>query len=738
MGIVKRTMTGIASTVSKWIDTSVLPYVGAGWFNLWSSGGNQEDVKAVDYYRAEPYVYGCTSLISTALSNVPLRLYRYKDDGSKEVVKNHPFYQLIDKPNFMATGKDLLEWACANYLLTGKVYLYIPSKTEIILLNSSKTNIEIKKTIPKNASSWSDVIDYIEYTEGEQKIRYTPDEVLFEHSFSLRTTIGGESPLSAISDSVQTNILARRANAGIFKNGMRVDGVFETDKPMPKDAETIKRAKAYYEDNFKGANNSHRVPMLWDGLKFKQITMSPQDMDYINGMKLNRSEICACVFQVPEILLGAYENSSYNNMTEALKMFYMFAVQPRGTKIAELFQRVFDRLYGQQDVFVEFDYSGIQVLAEDRSKKIVDLTALISAGITRNEAVRYLDLPFDTKDPSGDVRYLPFSLSPQGSSRSQEPVNVVDEDDEEDGEDTVKVVDREAERKAFIAKCEQKIAGIQWTPELKKKKWDNFKSLTDTIDLAYRKDLKDYFGNQHKEMVRRLNQYKGMTLEPIQDGVSYLVADNGVTKNPIDMDDVLFRDKIEVDRLRAVSSKHHRDALVKQGMAEMQLLDLGIEFSVTNPRIKEFLEQYGLEKAKTVLSTAKQDLKDAMIAGLEAGEGIPKIADRLAQVYEAYEDIAGYKLQRIAQTEVIGAANQGALESYDQIGSDKIRKGWLPAYINTRDSHLKAGQDYGDGNEIPLDELFVVGNGVCLTPGQTGVAEEDIQCSCTLIPQVKQ
>ena len=45
-------------------------------------------------------VYACVRILAEAVASLPLHLYKYTADGSKERVSNHPLYYLLhDEPN---------------------------------------------------------------------------------------------------------------------------------------------------------------------------------------------------------------------------------------------------------------------------------------------------------------------------------------------------------------------------------------------------------------------------------------------------------------------------------------------------------------------------------------------------------------------------------------------------------------------------------------------------------------
>ena len=86
----------------------------------------------------------------------------------------------------------------------------------------------------------------------------------------------------------------------------------------------------------------------------------------------------------------------------------------------------------------------------------------------------------------------------------------------------------------------------------------------------------------------------------------------------------------------------------------------------------------------------------------------------------------------IARTEVLGASNGGALLSWEQ--SNVVdSKTWIASLDQaTRESHV-----YAHGQTVGLKDDFVLDGGRGPAPGQIGVAEEDIQCRCTMIAGLK-
>lgn len=115
-----------------------------------------------------------------------------------------------------------------------------------------------------------------------------------------------------------------------------------------------------------------------------------------------------------------------------------------------------------------------------------------------------------------------------------------------------------------------------------------------------------------------------------------------------------------------------------------------------------------------------------LIAGVEQGESIPSLADRLrGTVPETYSG----RLETIARTEVIGASNSATNQVGDQFRLG--RKAWLATGDErTRDSHWDQHGKYAND-----DGFFEMSSGALLEyPGDpNGPAAEVINCRCTVL-----
>jgi HK97 family phage portal protein len=71
-------------------------------------------------------VYACVRILAESIAGLPIHVYRYKGDGSKEKVVTHPLYTLLhDEPNPEMTSFVFRETLMSHLLLWGNAYAQI-------------------------------------------------------------------------------------------------------------------------------------------------------------------------------------------------------------------------------------------------------------------------------------------------------------------------------------------------------------------------------------------------------------------------------------------------------------------------------------------------------------------------------------------------------------------------------------------------------------------------------------
>lgn len=195
------------------------------------------------------------------------------------------------------------------------------------------------------------------------------------------------------------------------------------------------------------------------------------------------------------------------------------------------------------------------------------------------------------------------------------------------------------------------------------------------------------------------------------------------------------------DQLRAIYAADKRTGPIRveamRAVTGPPLAVIGLNFSLTNPFIRGALGQAG-QKITAIAETTRRDLMGIIDKGWEEGLSIPHVAEAL----RGY-GLSNARATLIARTELIGISNGGSQAAAATSQSESLTGGdtlppllkiWLTAEDeHVRDTHVDAGDTYGPGSGIGLDEAFLVGDSEMQYPGDPdGGPEEVCNCRCAV------
>jgi len=136
-----------------------------------------------------------------------------------------------------------------------------------------------------------------------------------------------------------------------------------------------------------------------------------------------------------------------------------------------------------------------------------------------------------------------------------------------------------------------------------------------------------------------------------------------------------------------------------EAMGQHALDDIRLDaaFDVDNPRVQDWLDTYSVKLSQNLEDVNEQMIREQLIDGINAGEGIPELTARVHDLFDSWDRA---RAEMIARTETIRASNQAALEAYHESGVVKF-KTWLPG-----PESCDICVDLGLKDPIPLDEPF--------------------------------
>ena len=409
-----------------------------GYFGVGSTMGKKYKYEelAEEGYMKNAIVYKCVNEIAKGAAAVPFMI-----KAGDNVVEDHPAIDLLNRPNPLQSYVEFFNSLFGYLLLSGNNYMLkvgpergMPS--ELHLLRPDRIVIK---------GGGRPIPDRYEYMlSGRVQDTYLVDqntgqsEVKHTKLWNPLDDYYGCSPLSAAAVEVDQHNLSSKHNINLLNNGARPSGAVifkpKDDSGLQVNLSESQRQQLLTDLNnrFSGTQNSGR-PMLLEGdFDWKEMGLSPKDMDFLNLKHMSATDIAMC-FGVPSQLVGVPDAQTYANVAEARLALYEETIIP----LLRLIQSDLNEwLFPQFDDRLRFEYNidAIPALAERRRRIYENITSAVREGIiTRNEAREQIGLsPID----GGDDIYISATLFPLGSEVPEEPEDpLLDEVDDLDEEE---------------------------------------------------------------------------------------------------------------------------------------------------------------------------------------------------------------------------------------------------------------------------------------------------------------
>jgi HK97 family phage portal protein len=358
-------------------------------------------------YRVHPWIYACVRDISQAVSTVDFQVLR---DGT-ELNKKHPTYRLIRKPNKNETFGVFRRRIFIHLELTGNSFVEIVRDKQDNIIGMYVLRPDWIKILPHPKHK---IAGYLYEVPGGETIPYAPEEILHLMYSDSEDEFWGVSPAMAAQNGILLDLYASTFNRNYFIYGAEPNAVFESEFSITE--KTYDRIRNTWFKRHGGSKNGHMPAILEEGLKYKPITSSHKDMQFVEQRKMSKDEI----FEVYDVPID------WRKDLKQKKSFYFSNIIPKLTWFAEVFNEYLLNPEGAEDkdkFEIKFITRSIEAMVEDEEVKAKIAQSNVSHGIwTPNEAREY-QYGWD-KVPWGDTYWAPVGLmewdNPRRSGESEE------------------------------------------------------------------------------------------------------------------------------------------------------------------------------------------------------------------------------------------------------------------------------------------------------------------------------
>ena len=332
--------------------------LGSGNSFLWggSTSGKVVNEKTAMQMTA---VYSCVRILSEAIAGLPLFVYKYGDDGSKEKCLEHPLWRVLhDEPNPEMTSFVFRETMMNHLLLTGNAYAQIirNARGEVIALYPLMPD---RMTVDRDSQGRlyyryrKNSDDAPEVGKNKQSdIIFAPSDILHVLGLGYDGLVG-YSPIAMAKNAVGLAIAAEEYGAKFFANGAAPSGVLEHPGTI-KDPERIRES---WQSTFGGSANSNKIAVLEEGLKYTPIAISPEQAQFLETRKFQIEEICR-IFRVPPHLVASLDRATFSNIEHQSISFVDNTIVPWVSRFEQSMQRALFSEAEKRTFFVKFNLNG--------------------------------------------------------------------------------------------------------------------------------------------------------------------------------------------------------------------------------------------------------------------------------------------------------------------------------------------------------------------------------------------
>lgn len=360
-------------------------------------------------YRRQLWVYSVLTKVALSGARLPLKVYRRTPTGREEA-SDTPYGRLIAQPH--PTMDPFLFWMWT--MTTREVYgeaLWVKVRRQsdnsiLYLQPMHPTNT----TIRRNKESGE--VEYL-FTSGTRLTSLLPpipaSDVIHFRGYNPEFSSRGMSLLEPLRMTLLNEDAARRATTSFWARGSRPSVALVHPKTLSQAA--ADRLKANWDSSHGGVDNMGGTAVLEEGMTPQVISLSAEEMQYIETRKLNREEVCAAA-DVPPPVVHILDKATYSNITEQMRSMYRDTMAPRLAAYESAIHHQLAPEYGADDLYAEFLID--EVLRGAFETRADAYQKAISAGwMTPREVRDRENLP--DAGPAADQLYGNAALVPLGT-----------------------------------------------------------------------------------------------------------------------------------------------------------------------------------------------------------------------------------------------------------------------------------------------------------------------------------
>lgn len=302
-------------------------------------------------FRKNVFVFRSINLIAKGIASIPVSV-----EGTNNI-EDAELTHLINNPNNSMSKESFFEHIVSYLLISGNAFIRINEANQLQCLRPDRVQIVPNK-------NHTDVDHYL-YSIDNKKFFVPKTEMLHLKLFNPLNDWYGASPLQVAAQAIDQYNEMSNHNLAILQNGGRPSGCLIVKEDRNLDEEQLESLRRDVMANT-GADKAGKVLLLQGGLEWREMGLSPKDLDFEGGRNLSIREISQA-FGVPPVLLGVECNASFNSYREARLNFWEDTVLPLADFVSSGFATWLSSCFNKE-IRLKFNLDAVHALMERREK----------------------------------------------------------------------------------------------------------------------------------------------------------------------------------------------------------------------------------------------------------------------------------------------------------------------------------------------------------------------------------
>lgn len=596
-------------------------------------------------------VYACINVISEEVGKYEPYFYHLVN-GQQVVDTQHPFLALLERPNPHQTQFQLFEATQSFIEITGEAFWVVtygqggrtPVRLDLVRPDKVEVALQDKKD-PSGRIAVGDVIGYAIMGSEGTPVPFTVDEVIHFKTFNPVNPYRGYSTLEAGLTSIGVDTATTEFQKRFMDNNATPQSIVSFKGNIGKEA--FEKVKRIFSERHAGVANAGKTLFIRDtDIDIKQLGLSLADLD-LKDLKTITSERVRGMFRVPMPLLGNTDGIGLGRagVESEEYIFQKYPIEAKKKRLDDQLKIACRKFWPNQGNILVGHKTNIPDDGELVLKEHSELTGKV---ITINEARKQRGLlPVE----GGDELYVSFNVvrvgkddeNPNDDKENRPPKEEpVEGQDPNNGDipEQFKIV----KRKIVKAKSPEETL------------FDNAENITEQGIKEYTQKIEKLLITQRDQIISQYELLSGKAIEqqilPNEESESEKFAAAVILLMYL----YLQRGgELGLGFAGGTGTEFVLDRLTQELMS-----------SSTTKVFKDFTK----ETLKEIRDIVKATLDQSAVEGLTVEQTRKRV---IKNIKDIYSDATTARLERLADSEIHRAINNGLLRGYEQAGVQYVQ-----------------------------------------------------------------